>query len=334
MATEVEKKLARQPYFDLNSLTQSVIVTYKAGAKLDKIVSVRAAYVDICNKPNVRGTVVSLPGSPGSHNDIKYMRDSFETHNIRLVCTNWPGSEFVTGGLRDSYTNDERNSYMKALMEKLELNRVDKLIIMGHSRSGETALQLAHLLSADKSWPLVGAAMLNSPGFVPHRGISVRMTFINTLAFLIKLRCRAIDCFLFPILDWFYNDVVGLRVADGKVSAAAVLPMQTFAFAQQKATIDEMRSRPWIRMFYAYGSKDFLVAESDSEELAMYFKGDHYIINDAKEAEEAIPEIWKSYASGHPYVTANFKNEGHYLQKTCPEFLIQVLAGMFEVETV
>lgn len=38
-----------------------------------------------------------MAGSPGSHNDIKYMRDAFEKHNIRLICTNWPGSEFVTG---------------------------------------------------------------------------------------------------------------------------------------------------------------------------------------------------------------------------------------------
>lgn len=30
-------------------------------------------------------------------------------------------------------------------------------------------------------------------------------------------------------------------------------------------------------MFYAYGSKDFLVDESDSEELAMHFGGDHYV---------------------------------------------------------
>ncbi|KAF1770643.1 hypothetical protein GCK72_002464 [Caenorhabditis remanei] len=325
MATAVEIALAKQPYFDLNSLCKTVFVTYKAGPRLDKL--------DICNKPGVRGTVVSLAGSPGSHNDIKYMRDSFEKHNIRLVCTNWPGSEFVTGGLRDSYTNEERNSYVKALMEKLGMKNVEKLIVMGHSRGGESALQMACILSEDRSWPLIGAVMINSPGFVMHRGISVRMGTINTLAYLIKLRWKMIDCVLFPVLDWFYNDFIGLRVADGKVSAAAILPMQTFAFEKQKASMDEMKKKPWVRMFYAYGSKDFLVAESDSEELAMYFKGDHYVIKDKKESEEAIPKIWNSYANGQPYVTANFTEEGHYLQKTYPEFLIQVLGGMFDVET-
>uniref|UniRef100_A0A1I7T1A7 Esterase n=1 Tax=Caenorhabditis tropicalis TaxID=1561998 RepID=A0A1I7T1A7_9PELO len=159
------------------------------------------------------------------------------------------------------------------------------------------------------------------------------MGTINTLAYLIKLRWKSIDCVLFPVLDWFYNDFVGLRVADGKVSAAAILPMQTFAFEKQKASMDEMRKKPWVRMFYAYGSKDFLVEESDSEELAMYFKGDHYVIHDKKEAEEAIPKIWNSYARGQSYVTANFTEEGHYLQKTYPEFLIQVLGGIFDVET-
>ncbi|CAO4361812.1 unnamed protein product [Caenorhabditis nigoni] len=333
MATAVEKALLKQPYFDLNALCKTVFVTYKAGSKLDKIVTVQSQYVDICNKPGVRGTVVSLAGSPGSHNDIKYMRDSFEKHNIRLVCTNWPGSEFVTGGLRDSYTNDERNSYVKALMEKLGMKKVEKLVVMGHSRGGESALQLACILSEDRSWPLIGAVMINSPGFVPHRGISMRMGTINTLAYLIKLRWKAIDSVLFPVLDWFYNDFVGLRVADGKVSAAAILPMQTFAFDKQKVSMDEMKKKPWVRMFYAYGSDDFLVDESDSEELAMYFKGDHYVIHNRKESEEAIPKIWDSYARGQSYVTANFTAEGHYLQKTYPEFLIQVLGGMFDVET-
>lgn len=143
------------------------------------------SFQDICNRPNVRGTVVSLSGSPGSHNDVKYMKEAFEKHNIRLICTNWPGSEFVTGGLRDSYTNPERNSYMKALLEKLNVKKVDKLVIMGHSRSGESALQIGDMLSVgtvledlqelrfqdDKSWPLVGVMVLNSPGFVPHRGL-------------------------------------------------------------------------------------------------------------------------------------------------------------------
>lgn len=45
MATQVEIQLAKQPYFDLNHLTQSVIVTYLAGANMDKVVTVRASYV-------------------------------------------------------------------------------------------------------------------------------------------------------------------------------------------------------------------------------------------------------------------------------------------------
>uniref|UniRef100_A0A8R1DXE5 AB hydrolase-1 domain-containing protein n=1 Tax=Caenorhabditis japonica TaxID=281687 RepID=A0A8R1DXE5_CAEJA len=300
MATEVEKQLARQPYFDLNAHVKSVLITYKAGPKLDKIVTVQAGYVDICNKPDVHGTAVSLPGSPGSHNDIKYMRDWFEKHNIRLVCTNWPGSEFVTGGLRDSYTNAERNSYMLALFEKLELKKVEKLVLIGHSRGGESALQMASILSVSRQ-------RLN--GYEEE-----------------TQRCR--------MCGNFYNDLVGLRVADGKVSAAAILPMQTFAFEKQKEWVDDMRKKPWIRMFYAYGSKDFLVAESDSEGFATYFKGDHFVIHDRQESEETIPKIRASYANGTQTVSANFTNEGHYLQKTCPEFLIQVVGALFEAGKV
>lgn len=49
--------------------------------------------------------------------------------------------------MNDTYTNAERNSYAKALMEKLELKKVEKLILLGHSRGGESALQLACTLS-------------------------------------------------------------------------------------------------------------------------------------------------------------------------------------------
>lgn len=88
------------------------------------------------------------------------------------------------------------------------------------------------------------------------------MGTINTVSFLVKLRWKIVDCILFPVLDWcrftvklfvfqffytVYNDFVGLRVSDGKVCAAAMLPMQTFAFEEQRASIDEMKKKPWAR---------------------------------------------------------------------------------------
>lgn len=190
----------------MNDLIKTVNVTYKTGVNLEETTTVESKYVvsffvfffkkltfklllqDVTPSSNTKGTVVTLSGSPGTHNDFKYMKSFFEQKKIRLICTNYPGSEFVTGGLHNSYTNQDRNSYMKSLMETLELKNVNRLIIMGHSRGGENALQLTSMLSVsclksffikpyvqnDENWPLVGAVMINSPGFAPHKGISKR----------------------------------------------------------------------------------------------------------------------------------------------------------------
>ncbi|EFO96768.1 hypothetical protein CRE_17215 [Caenorhabditis remanei] len=321
-------------YFDLNDLIKTVNITYKTGKEMDQITTVESKYVDVNNVPDTKGTVVTLSGSPGTHNDFKYMKSLFEEKNIRMICTNYPGSEFVTGGFHNSYTNEDRNSYMKSLMETLHLQKVNRLIIMGHSRGGENALQLTSQLSDSSSWPLVGAVMINSPGFAPHKGISKRMGTINFIISLIKRHNNTINAILHPILHWFYNNVIGLRVSHGKVAAAAILPMQTFAFDQQKQSIDDLRQKPRIQVFYGYGSKDFLIDEHQSNEVAMYFaKDNHFVITDKTAAEKASQEVRKSFNAGRKFATANFTKEGHFLQKTYPQFIVEVVDSMFEADT-
>ncbi|EGT54909.1 hypothetical protein CAEBREN_03071 [Caenorhabditis brenneri] len=318
-------------YFDLNDLIKTVNVTYKTGKHMNEETTVESKYVDVGNIQNTKGTVVTLSGSPGTHNDFKYMKSLFEQKRIRMICTNYPGSEFVTGGLHNSFTNEERNSYIKSLMEQLELQKVNRLVIMGHSRGGENALQLTSSLSDDPSWPLVGTVMINSPGFAPHKGISKRMGTINFIISLIKRHNPTINMILHPILHWFYNNVIGLRVSHGKVAAAAILPMQTFAFDEQKLSIDDLKGKRRIRGFYGYGSKDFLIDEQQSNEVAMYFSEEnHYVISCKEDAEKSKSVMKKAFADGTKFVTANFTEEGHFLQKTYPEYIVEVVDAMFE----
>lgn len=321
----------KSTYFDLNDLIRTMSVTYKTGQDMDKITTVESKYVDVGNYPNTKGTVVTLPGSPGTHNDFKYMKSLFEQKNIRMICTNFPGSEFVTGGLHNSFTNEDRNSYIKCLLKKLELEKVNKMVIIGHSRGGENALQLASSLSNDSCWPLVGAVMINSPGFAPHKGISNRMNTIKFIISMIKRHNPTINTILHPILHWFYNNVIGLRVSHGKVAAAAILPMQTFAFDEQKLSIDDLKRKPKVRAFYGYGSKDFLIDEHQSNEVAMYFSHeDHIVISCKEDAEKSKNVMRESFASGKQFVTANFTEEGHFLQKTHPEFIVEVVDAMLD----
>ncbi|ULT79506.1 hypothetical protein L3Y34_010243 [Caenorhabditis briggsae] len=332
---QIRKKSARSTtYFDLNEYMKVINVTYKTGEAMDRFTTVESKYVDIGDPAGTKGTVVTLSGSPGTHNDFKYMKLLFEQKKIRMISTNYPGSEFVSGGLHNSYTNKDRNSYMKSLMEKLELKNVNKLVIMGHSRGGENALQMTSELSDDSNWPLVGAVMINSPGFAPHKGISKRMGAINFIISLIKRHNPTINMILHPILHWFYNDVIGLRVSHGKVAAAAILPMQTFAFDEQKLNIDDLKNKPNVRVFYGYGSKDFLIDEHQSEEVAMYFSNkNHYIIKNKDDAEKAKQKIQENIKSGDQFITANFTNEGHFLQKTYPEFIVDVVNVFFDADT-
>ena len=109
--------------------------------------------------------------------------------------------------------------------------------------------------------------------------------------------------------------------------------MQTFAFDQQKLSIDDLRQKPRIRVFYGYGSKDFLIDEHQSNEVAMYFaKDNHYVIPDKAAAEKASQEVRKSFNAGKKFATANFTKEGHFLQKTYPEFIVEVVDSMFEAD--
>lgn len=52
------------------------------------------------------GTVVGFHGSPGSHNDFKYIRDKFDNMNIRFIGINYPGFTHTEGSaIRSSQKN-------------------------------------------------------------------------------------------------------------------------------------------------------------------------------------------------------------------------------------
>uniref|UniRef100_A0A8R1J1Y9 Uncharacterized protein n=1 Tax=Caenorhabditis japonica TaxID=281687 RepID=A0A8R1J1Y9_CAEJA len=121
-----------------------------------------------------------------------------------------------------------------------------------------------------------------------------------------------------------------MRVANGQVAAASILAMQTFDFDRQKYSIDNLKEGASCRILFAYGSKDFLIDEKDSEEVANYIGRNHHIIDSKKNEDSAIFELRRSFKEGHLTGTANFANEGHYLQKTHPKFIVEAIDSMFE----
>ncbi|CAB3410126.1 unnamed protein product [Caenorhabditis bovis] len=323
-----QKSLAKKKYFDLNEFIKKVDVSYVTGKNMNKNITVTATYIDSGINENTRATIIGMGGSPGSHNDFKYMKEICEKRNIRLLCINWPGSEFVEGGIEDSYTNPERNSFATAFLDKLNVKHCNRLILMGHSRGCENALQLAAILSKEK-WPIFGTVLLNSPGLESHKGVRTRIGVINSAAYLVKLNNPIMNMILHPLLNFFYNNMVGLRVPNGAVAAAAILPLTTFYFDRQTEYIEKIIKDTEIKAFYGYGAKDFLIEEHISENLAKAFRGaEHYVIHNKNDAAKALEQARHHLINGKRFVTANFTQEGHFLQKSYPEFAIELLDAM------
>ena len=136
------------------------------------------------------GTVVGFHGSPGSHNDFKYVRNRLDELNIRFIGVNYPGFTFTDGMLFETeallhvlfsgyssqeHTNIERQNFSNSLLDELAID--GKIAYIGHSRGCENALQTVVTRSG------YGLVMINPIGLRIHKGINPisRMEAIDTL---------------------------------------------------------------------------------------------------------------------------------------------------------
>ncbi|CAD6185270.1 unnamed protein product [Caenorhabditis auriculariae] len=309
----------------------SISVSYRVGPQLSKEVETDCVYLDTHAGSTTEpvGTVVAMHGSPGSHKDFKYMKPLFEKNNVRLIALNFPAYGYVEGDIQNSNTNFERNEYISACLKALKLKSSKNLILLGHSRAGDNALQLADELT-NEGWPITAALLVNSTGLEAHRGISKRFGVIKFFTWLVLLQKKWIDFWIHPLLEFYYNNVVKLRVPSAKVAAASLPPLLTFAFEKQRKTVDSVRKKPQIQVLYAFSGNDFLIEERISRDFAKAF-GDMTVYtttNDKEEVEKTTRTVEKEFSQGCKHVGVCFKNEGHFLQKHHADFLVRAILSL------
>ncbi|CAK5040875.1 unnamed protein product [Meloidogyne enterolobii] len=110
-------------------------------------------------------TVIMLHGSPGSHNDFKYIVPLLSPKGVRSIVINWPGMGYSE--YDDNLKNDnlERTEYVQSIINFLKLQK--PLIFFGHSRGVENAFRLAER-NEEKT---VGIIAANFVGVQPHIGV-------------------------------------------------------------------------------------------------------------------------------------------------------------------
>jgi pimeloyl-ACP methyl ester carboxylesterase len=78
------------------------------------------------------GTVVTIHGSPGSHNDFKYVVPHLRAAGIRVIGVNFPGLGYSSYDHRMRNNNAERTQFIKRLLAQTGVHK--NIVFMGHSR--------------------------------------------------------------------------------------------------------------------------------------------------------------------------------------------------------
>ncbi|KAK0427119.1 hypothetical protein QR680_010071 [Steinernema hermaphroditum] len=254
------------------------------------------------------GTVIAMHGSPGSHNDFKYVSPLLHQKGIRFIGVNFPGYGLTEADPRLNQDNMERVSYVQALCEHLNLR--ENLIFMGHSRGTENALKMA-ALNPEKT---VGIVQANYLGARIHRGIRPTWS-LSLVGYLWELGWPRI--FLRTLLYYAYNYAVNIKVKTGDEGAWALCSMRAekLELPKQKHFV-EMLNKTDIKSLLLYSGKDPLMEREIPKEMAALFKGNRHFELDSKTPDDEIKQlVCGEFESGTQSVAVYFNKDGHFMQK-------------------
>uniref|UniRef100_A0A1I7ZN94 AB hydrolase-1 domain-containing protein n=1 Tax=Steinernema glaseri TaxID=37863 RepID=A0A1I7ZN94_9BILA len=254
------------------------------------------------------GTVIAMHGSPGSHNDFKYVAPLLHQKGIRFIGVNFPGYGLTEVDPRMIQDNMERVNYVQALCDQLNLSK--NLIFMGHSRGTENALKMA-ALNPDKT---VGIVQANYLGARVHRGIRPRW-LLTVIAYLWELGWPTI--LLRPLLYYLYIYVVNIKVKTGDEASWALRAMRAekLELPTQKKFV-EMLNKTDIKSVLLYSGKDPLMEPEIPKEMAALFKGNRHFELDSETPDDDIKRlVCGQLEAGTQSVALFFKTDGHFMQK-------------------
>nr|CAD2165296.1 unnamed protein product [Meloidogyne enterolobii] len=271
-------------------------------------------------------TVIMLHGSPGSHNDFKYIVPLLSPKGVRSIVINWPGMGYSE--YDDNLKNDnlERTEYVQSIINFLKLQK--PLIFFGHSRGVENAFRLAER-NEEKT---VGIIAANFVGVQPHIGVRpfFAIKFLSALwEYAGWLRLQSV---LEPIYKAIYK-WVGFKVSDGSIAAHSLKTMTATDFDIQLRYLFPLVMNQKIRILFAYSGDDNMIEPERSEELLdnIGLKEECRLISKSSKDEQKTIEITRQLLNkGHKQVAVYFEDEGHFLQKFRCKFLAESIIAIFD----
>ncbi|CAJ0580366.1 unnamed protein product, partial [Mesorhabditis spiculigera] len=254
------------------------------------------------------GTVVTLHGSPGSHNDFKYITHYLRPMGIRSIGLNFPGKGFTDAHPDFRYDNDERDAYIYAMLDKIGVG--ERIIWLAHSRGNENALRCA-VRTADKTKGLV---LVNATGLQMHKGI--RPHWVIQLAAWAD-RTNAVTRAVMNPITYFIYQRMGLLAPNQDVTAKCVQTMTTFEFSGLQKQIDQFNKELTFPMVQLMAGRDFLIEDHIVKEFFSKFaNGEEKTLHPSSDDEEqAIEFVRERLNGGHRATLLNFPEDGHFLQK-------------------
>ncbi|EGT43687.1 hypothetical protein CAEBREN_04544 [Caenorhabditis brenneri] len=260
-------------------------------------IELEAVYEDSLTSGSSLGTVVGFHGSPGSHNDFKYIRYKLDELNIRFIGINYPGFTFTDGYESQEHTNIERQNYSNSLLDELGIE--GKIAYIGHSRGCENALETAVVRSGQ------GLVMINPIGLRIHRGISpmFRMEAINAVySMLPSFAGNALMLALYK--------AIGFKIQNGDEA------------------INSMRSMMKMKKLIVFAGRDHLVEEEIVFEVLEKHKGlQHFNFDDRISDEERL-EIMNSFSGNGASVFV--AKDTHFQNKSQAVLVAEACKAMFE----
>ncbi|GMT02725.1 hypothetical protein PENTCL1PPCAC_24899, partial [Pristionchus entomophagus] len=275
----------------------------------DRKLSMDTIYQDTAPSGSPLATVIALHGSPGSHKDFKNVTPHLEQAGARVIGVNYPGFGHTEDSNELLHTNEERNAFVQALIDRLGL--VERIIFLGHSRGCENALELA-VTNTDKC---LGVVIANPFGLRLNKAIRPRWKIDN-----IRYYHENYPWLRGP-MEWTplyrYYRLVGLRLNSGKIAVNAVKSLTNTYLERQKENIDKINDNDDLRLLLFYSGKDHLIETEISEEYAAAFKDlSHMVCDNSAEEDTVASEIERSFLSDSSRrISVAFPDDNHFAQK-------------------
>ncbi|KAF1752905.1 hypothetical protein GCK72_019460 [Caenorhabditis remanei] len=282
----------------------------------EKDVELEAVYEDSLSSGSSLGTVVGFHGSPGSHNDFKYVRSKLDEMGIRFIGINYPGFGNTPGYEGQEHGNPERQNFTNALLDELQIE--GKIIFIGHSRGCENALQTA------VGRPSHGLVLINPTGFRHHKGIRpvYRLEYLNSLYGMLP-------SFMGNAMMLGIYKAIGFKVQSGEEAINAMRSAMRMSLEDQIEYIEKLNQKNTKKLII-FGGNDHLVEEEIVlEKLEKHDGLEHFRFGDNINEDEKL-KIMETFTGNRLGASVFVAKDTHFQNKSQADLVAEACKKMLE----